>query len=96
LIPPGEVARILQKISDSLGMEVKIMQPDDPINKPNAMNPPVPPSPVGGQGGPNPSGDQTPGLNPAAAAPGAGGVPGVQPAPMVVPFNNVSSNLPHG
>ena len=96
LIPPGEVARILQKISDSLGMEVKIMQPDDPINKPNAMNPPVPPSPVGGQGGPNPSGDQTPGPNPAAAAPGAGGVPGVQPAPMVVPFNNVSSNLPHG
>jgi len=96
LIGPGETARILQSVADNLGMEVKVKQPDDPINKEQAMNPPVPPSPVGGQGGPNPSGDQTPGPNPAAAAPGAGGQPGIPAAPQAAPMNNVSTNLPHG
>jgi hypothetical protein len=119
LIGPGETARILQKIADSLGLEVKINQPDDPANaKPGQMSPadmlrmaqtqetpintpapmgqPMGGPPTGGQGGPNPGGQQVPGPNPAAAAPGAGGVPGVQPAPMVVPYNTVSSGLPHG
>ena len=39
----------------------------------------------GGQGGPNPSGTNTPGPNPAQAAPGAGGVPGIPAAPQVSP-----------
>lgn len=110
LIGPDETARILQKVADSLGMEVKINQPGDPINKPPALpieqqfqalgkmvaqtQPDL--SQVPGGGGPNPSGDNTPGPNPAQAQPGAGGQPGVQPAPMVIPTNNVSSNLPHG
>lgn len=106
LIGAGETARILQKVADNLGMEVKVKQPDDPINQPQAANIPVvvpfpgapapAPAPMGEGNGPNPTGNQVPGPNPAQAAPGAGGVPGVQPAPMVVPFNTASSSLPHG
>ncbi len=42
--------------------------------------PPLQGAPAAG-GGPNPTGNNTPNPNPAQAAPGAGGVPGLQPGP---------------
>jgi hypothetical protein len=126
IVGPGEVARILQKIADNIGMEVKIKQPDDVpgAQAPGLYVPPPPPAPPppppphvnvnlagqlpspalnslaglppGAGGGPNPTGNQTPHPNPANAAPGAGGVPGLTPAPAASPVNTVASNLPHG
>jgi hypothetical protein len=102
LIGPDETARILQKVADGLGMEVKINQPGDPAFRPPGLMPGIPSVQgvsnvaMGEGAGPNPTGQQTPGPNPAMAAPGAGGVPGVQPAPMVQPVNTVSSGLPAG
>ena len=126
IVGPGEVARILQKIADNIGMEVKIKQPDDLpgaqmpgifVPPPPPMPPPPPPPrvnvnlagqlpspalnslaglPASAGGGPNPTGNQTPMPNPASAAPGAGGVPGLIPAPQASPVNTVASNLSHG
>ncbi len=125
LIGPGEMARILQKIADNTGMEIKIKQPDDvPGAQPPGIYvpppPPQPPAPPPPQvrvnlagalgpndyaaiglpapsgGGPNPTGNNTPNPNPAGAAPGAGGVPGLTPAPQVSPVNTVASNVGHG
>jgi hypothetical protein len=47
LIGPGEVAKILQKIADNIGMEVKIKQPDDlpGAPPPGIYTPPPPPAP---------------------------------------------------
>ena len=127
LIGPGEMARILQKIADNTGMEIKIKQPDDMpgAQPPGIFVPPPPPTPpppppprvninlagqfpgadmsaIGlpnapaGGGGPNPTGNNTPNPNPAQAAPGAGGVAGLTPAPQVSPVNTVASNVGHG
>jgi hypothetical protein len=117
MLGPGEVGRILQKIADNIGMEIKVKNPDDvPGAKPPGMpdpppQPPPPPPPkvtialkgdlpsqdaeklaglppsmpappAGGGGGFNPSGG-TASVNPASAQPGAGGVPGLKPAPQV-------------
>lgn len=87
LIGPPEVARILQKVSDNIGLEVKVNQPGDLVNQPPG---PMYGVPMGEGAGPNPTGTQTPGPNPAMAKPGAGGVPGVQPAPIIQPVNTVS------
>lgn len=125
LIGPDMLARILQKVADNTGMEIKIKQPGDmpgapppgiytPPPPPAPPPPPipkvvltgklpnpqldamagVPPAPSGG--GPNPTGNNTPMPNPASSAPGAGGHPGVPPAPQVVPTNTVASNVGHG
>jgi hypothetical protein len=124
LIGPGEMARILQKIADNTGMEIKIKQPDDlPAAQPPGIfvpppppTPPAPPPPKviltgkipdpalnplaglppGAGGGPNPTGNNTPNPNPAQAAPGAGGVAGLTPAPQVSPVNTVACNVGHG
>lgn len=96
LIQPDEVARILQKVAENTGLEVKINQPGDAAFRPPGIMPGVPAVPMGEGNGPNPAGQQVPGPNPAMAAPGAGGVPGVQPAPMVQPVNTVAPGLPHG
>lgn len=93
---PGEIARVLQAISDNLGMELKIKNPDD---SPGAAPPGLPPGaqpvqsmmPNGGGGGANPTGNNTANPNPAQAAPGAGGVPGIVPAPQVAPVNTVQT-----
>jgi hypothetical protein len=47
LIGPGEMARILQKIADNTGMEIKIKQPDDApgAQPPGIYMPPPPPPP---------------------------------------------------
>lgn len=104
-----ETARILQKVADNIGMEVKIKQPGDtpgappPGLPPGVMPPPgwlnsfAQPAPM--QGGPMPNatmpqaGFNPTGQNltpPSAAAPqGAGGNPGVPPAPQVAPTNTV-------
>jgi hypothetical protein len=49
------------------------------------------PGNLGGTGGPNPTGNNTPNPNPASAQPGAGGVPGLQPAPQASPVNTVNN-----
>ena len=133
LLGPGETGRVIQKIADSLGLEIKVKNPDDAIGaKPPGMAEPPPPPPpppppqvkinltgqlpmsdaeklahlppnpsvpagatsdaatvpqhaAGGGGGYNPQGNQHASPNPAQAAPGAGGVPGLQPAPQVSP-----------
>ncbi len=124
LIGPDMVARILQKIADNTGMEIKIAQPGDAPGAPPPgiytpppppQHPPPPPPHVmvqlkgavtpqqstmlaglPGGSGPNPTGNNTPNPNPANAAPGAGGVPGLQAAPQVTPTNTVASNVGHG
>lgn len=50
------------------------------------------PSNLAGGGGPNPTGNSTPNPNPASAAPGAGGVAGLKPAPQASPVNTVNNN----
>lgn len=46
MIGPGEVARILQKIADNVGMEVKVSSPDDlPGAPPPGIPKPPPPAP---------------------------------------------------
>jgi hypothetical protein len=126
LIGPDMMARILQKVADNTGMEIKIKQPGDMPGAPppGIYTPPPPPAPPapppphvnvnlagqlpspalnplaglppGAGGGPNPTGNNTPMPNPAQSAPGAGGVPGLQPGPAVVPTNTVATNLAHG
>ncbi len=124
LIGPDMMARILQKVADNTGMEIKIKQPGDMPGAPppGIYTPPPPPAPptpppphvmvqlkgavdphqsavlsgVPAGGGPNPTGNSTPMPNPAQAAPGAGGVPGLQPGPQVAPTNTVASNVGHG
>ena len=136
MLGEGEVGRILQKIADNIGMEIKVKNPDDapgaspPGMPPPPKAPPPPPPPqvkislsgqipmaeavklsgqppdpnapagasseivrlegaagggTGGNGGYNPSGSNQPSPNPAHAAPGAGGQPGIIPAPQVTP-----------
>ena len=125
-VGPGEMVRILQKIADNTGLEVKLKQPDDdpgapppgiyvpPAPPPPPTPPPprvnvnlagtipspalnplagLPPGAAPAGGGPNPSGNQIPNPNDAAAAPGAGGVPGIKPAPQAPVANLVSPNM---
>lgn len=87
---PGEISRVLQAIADNLGMEIKVKNPDDDPTAPPPGLPPGMEAQAGG-GGPNPTGNSTPMPNPAAAAPGAGGVPGVTPAPQAAPINTVQT-----
>jgi len=77
MLGPGETARVLQSIADNLGMEIKVKNPDDAQGAPPPGMPPQPPA----GGGPNPTGNNTPNPNPAQSAPGAGGQPGIPPAP---------------
>ena len=56
-----------------------------------ALPPGATPGNLAGSGGPNPTGNNTPNPNPAQAAPGAGGVPGLQPAPQASPINLVNN-----
>lgn len=108
LIGPDETARILQKVADNIGMEVKIKQPGDapgaqpPGLPPGVVAPPgwpnmAQPQPMMGGPMPNPTMPQA-GFNPTgqnltppsgAAPQGAGGNPGVPPAPQVAPTNTV-------
>lgn len=90
MMGPGETSVVLQAIADNLGLELKIKNPDD---TPGAPPPGLPPGMEGqmGAGGPNPTGNNTANPNPAAAAPGAGGVAGIAPGPAVAPMNNVQA-----
>lgn len=89
----GEVGRILQAIADNLGMIVRVK---DGKSAPagfvlqDGMQPGAAPG-----GGPNPGGSSVPAPNPAAAAPGAGGVAGIPAAPQVGPAGGASM-VPHG
>jgi hypothetical protein len=83
LIGQGEVAKILQKIADNIGMEIKIKQPDDLPGAPPPGIPQPPPPPPGPPPPPPPHinvnlAGQLPNsaLNPLAGLPpGAGGGP---------------------
>ena len=56
-----------------------------------ALPPGATPGNLAGTGGPNPPGNNPPNPNPAQAQPGAGGVPGVPPAPQASPVNLVNN-----
>jgi hypothetical protein len=91
LVGPGETARVLQKIADNIGMEVKIKQPGD---TPGAQPPGLPPGVMappgwpgnwqqamqmmgGGAPGAPPAGSPAAGYNPSGAnqAPPSGAAP---------------------
>jgi hypothetical protein len=107
LVGPGETARVLQKIADNIGMEVKIKQPDDSPGAPPPGLPPglpvppgwpqtfgvLPPQGQGGGAGFNPGGQNQAMPNGAAPA-GAGGNQGVPPAPQAAPVNTVQAGMP--
>jgi hypothetical protein len=81
---PGEVGRILQSIADNLGMIVRVK---DGKAAPQGF---VLQDGASPGGGPNPTGTNVAAPNPAMAAPGAGGVPGIQAAPQVGPAGGAS------
>lgn len=95
LLGPGETAKMLQKLADNIGLEIKVKQPDDDpgASPPGIWVPPPPPQPPApppprvnvNLAGQIPSAQLNPlaGLPPGAVPPGAGG--GFNPTGSQVP-----------